>query len=212
MRVWSEQQTRTLQQELSCPLCSCPWGRLGWSPPPAAAAAGAGSKPVLHARNCHKGVSCSGCQQGPIEGNRYRCLECAAFSFCHACFGAGQHLQHSFVCSATPSAPEQLAQRPMHLGLQCSGLAQGTASAADHPHSRGSSGRVPSSAGASITSSNSSRGRFSAGGGRGNRSRSESSIALPEAAAMVMQLGPQCSSLVQGAHSAAQAGGKSSTG
>ncbi|WIA35392.1 hypothetical protein OEZ86_003838 [Tetradesmus obliquus] len=81
MRVWSDHQTKTLQQELSCPLCRCPWGRLDWSPPAAApAAAAAGGKAAAQARSCHKGVSCSNCQQNPIEGSRYRCLECAAFN------------------------------------------------------------------------------------------------------------------------------------
>lgn len=69
--------------------------------------------------------------QSPIEGARHRCLTCAHYNLCSSCFSSGQHLQHSFACQPTPTAPDQIAERPgsaamagmFQIGglLQCSG-------------------------------------------------------------------------------------------
>jgi hypothetical protein len=94
-RVWSDHQTKTLQQELSCPLCRCPWGKLDWSPP-AAPAATAGGKAAAHARlNCHKGVSCSGCHQVrtrlyPLQTFMAQFAQC-----CTVLLGGSRHTTYS---------------------------------------------------------------------------------------------------------------------
>lgn len=64
--------------------------------------------------------------QSPIEGSRYRCLECSSYNLCCGCFSAGEHLQHNFVRRSTPTTGEQPAARPvqLQLALQCSRLAQ----------------------------------------------------------------------------------------
>jgi hypothetical protein len=34
----------------------------------------------------HSGIQCDGCRCNPIEGDRYKCLECPNFDQCHNCF------------------------------------------------------------------------------------------------------------------------------
>jgi hypothetical protein len=40
----------------------------------------------------HKGVTCDGCNVGPIVGNRYKCTVCFNFDLCQNCEDKGDHL------------------------------------------------------------------------------------------------------------------------
>eukprot|EP00878_Enallax_costatus_P022781 GHUV01024191.1.p1 GENE.GHUV01024191.1~~GHUV01024191.1.p1 ORF type:complete len:663 (+),score=225.98 GHUV01024191.1:233-2221(+) len=115
MRVWNDHQTKTLHQDITCPLCRCPWGVFDWRPPPTPAASS--SHKASFGKPHHRGVKCVACQQSPIEGARYRCLSCAHYNLCSDCFSSGQHLQHSFACQQTPTSLEQIAERPGLAGM-----------------------------------------------------------------------------------------------
>jgi hypothetical protein len=43
------------------------------------------------------GIMCDGCNQKPMKGPRWECLECDDYDLCHACHQLGQHLEHQQV-------------------------------------------------------------------------------------------------------------------
>lgn len=47
----------------------------------------------------HRHVHCDGCN-GPVTGNRYKCIECPDFDLCMDCEAAGQHSEHIMMRSS----------------------------------------------------------------------------------------------------------------
>jgi hypothetical protein len=45
----------------------------------------------------HRGITCDGCGRNPIEGIRYKCMNCADFDLCDTCERAGVHDHHVFL-------------------------------------------------------------------------------------------------------------------
>ena len=50
----------------------------------------------------HAGIVCDGCE-GPVTGNRYKCLHCPDFDLCSGCEGRGTHSLHRMVRIPTPT-------------------------------------------------------------------------------------------------------------
>jgi len=44
----------------------------------------------------HKGFICDGCNVGPIEGTRYKCVVCPDFDYCEKCESSIEH-NHPFL-------------------------------------------------------------------------------------------------------------------
>ncbi|XP_063303977.1 sequestosome-1 isoform X1 [Pelobates fuscus] len=49
----------------------------------------------------HPNVTCDGCN-GPVVGNRYKCLICPDYDLCSTCEGKGVHKEHNMIMFATP--------------------------------------------------------------------------------------------------------------
>jgi len=65
-------------------------------------------KPVLHFR-----VMCDGCKQNPIQGPRFKCLDCPNYDLCERCKdkeGPHQHSTHKFSKIDRPVAPHCIAR------------------------------------------------------------------------------------------------------
>lgn len=45
----------------------------------------------------HPGITCDGCQVGPVTGVRYKCVECSDFDLCELCEANGIHSHHTFL-------------------------------------------------------------------------------------------------------------------
>lgn len=52
-------------------------------------AAAVGEK--VNEESVHRGITCDGCQVGPIVGVRYKCTQCYDFDFCEKCEAKGEH-------------------------------------------------------------------------------------------------------------------------
>ncbi|XP_054826796.1 E3 ubiquitin-protein ligase ZSWIM2 [Eublepharis macularius] len=98
MKIWADHQ-KGLERDASvkCPLCREDFAPL---------------KLILEEfRNCkrfvtaaekqrldkHLGVPCNNCRVCPVEGNCYKCTECAEYHLCHGCFRSICHPSHTFV-------------------------------------------------------------------------------------------------------------------
>lgn len=60
-----------------------------------------GSKQELGLLSKHPNVSCDGCSQSPIVGDRYKCMFCPNLDFCENCQSSSSHLhdsQHPLIC------------------------------------------------------------------------------------------------------------------
>ncbi|GIM11794.1 hypothetical protein Vretimale_15256 [Volvox reticuliferus] len=106
MGVWMEHQVQSLGKELTCPLCRSEWGDFKWRPPPPKRKAREERKDV------HYGTHCGACKKAPLVGKRFRCLICADFDLCEACFTGGHHPQHPFAVKDTPKSFGAPAERP----------------------------------------------------------------------------------------------------
>ncbi|XP_069825262.1 sequestosome-1 [Dendropsophus ebraccatus] len=51
----------------------------------------------------HPNVTCDGCE-GPVVGNRYKCLICPDYDLCSTCEGKGIHKEHNMIMFPTPIA------------------------------------------------------------------------------------------------------------
>ncbi|XP_018409942.1 PREDICTED: sequestosome-1 isoform X2 [Nanorana parkeri] len=49
----------------------------------------------------HPNVTCDGCE-GPVVGNRYKCLICPDYDLCNTCEGKGVHKEHNMIMFPTP--------------------------------------------------------------------------------------------------------------
>ncbi|XP_073424113.1 sequestosome-1 [Dendrobates tinctorius] len=49
----------------------------------------------------HPNVTCDGCE-GPVVGNRYKCLTCPDYDLCSTCEGKGIHKEHNMIMFPTP--------------------------------------------------------------------------------------------------------------
>ncbi|CAJ0968378.1 unnamed protein product [Ranitomeya imitator] len=49
----------------------------------------------------HPNVTCDGCE-GPVVGNRYKCLTCPDYDLCSTCEGKGVHKEHNMIMFPTP--------------------------------------------------------------------------------------------------------------
>ena len=49
----------------------------------------------------HPNITCDGCD-GPIIGNRYKCLVCSDYDLCEVCEGKGTHKEHNMVRLTSP--------------------------------------------------------------------------------------------------------------
>ena len=47
-------------------------------------------------KDIHKAVSCNGCKEFPIMGNRYQCMKCENYYLCERCDKKNQH-PHPFI-------------------------------------------------------------------------------------------------------------------
>ncbi|CAF0753690.1 unnamed protein product [Adineta ricciae] len=50
----------------------------------------------------HAGVTCDGCQ-GPVIGNRYKCVECPDYDLCQGCSDKKLHPEHNMIKMTRPS-------------------------------------------------------------------------------------------------------------
>ena len=70
----------------------------GSSGPVAPAAASPPSpEPAVGARVVHRTITCDGCGMSPLEGTRYKCMNCADYDLCEQCERRGVHEQHVFL-------------------------------------------------------------------------------------------------------------------
>ena len=60
----------------------------------------------------HIGVTCSGCQQSPIQGKRFTCLLCPSYDLCEVCRESVKHTHDSF---------EAISSSESHEGVRCDG-------------------------------------------------------------------------------------------
>lgn len=128
MGVWANHQVRSLGKELTCPLCRTDWGEFSWRPPPPKRKpreSAADGRPA----DVHHGSKCGACKRGPIAGKRYRCILCADYDLCEACFASGAHVQHPFAVKDTPGSMPAAAERPGMMPT-CTGLAAAAATSA----------------------------------------------------------------------------------
>jgi hypothetical protein len=51
----------------------------------------------------HEGVTCDGCQESPISGIRFKCLQCPDYDLCERCESQGIHKEHVFAKVPTPA-------------------------------------------------------------------------------------------------------------
>ena len=47
-----------------------------------------------HIEKIHRGIVCDGCKENPIQGKRYKCIECLDFDLCYNCRHSGIHDNH----------------------------------------------------------------------------------------------------------------------
>ena len=52
------------------------------------------SKNGQHIEKIHHGIACDGCKENPIQGKRFKCIECLDFDLCHNCKHSGIHDNH----------------------------------------------------------------------------------------------------------------------
>jgi len=72
----------------------------------------------------HQGVTCDGCQMSPIQGIRYKCIECFNFDICEGCEIKGIHpLNHGLLKIKVARNPE--AEMNMHHMSWKSGMKKG---------------------------------------------------------------------------------------
>ncbi|KAM4678500.1 sequestosome-1 isoform 2-T2 [Discoglossus pictus] len=65
----------------------------------------------------HPNVTCDGCD-GPVVGNRFKCLICPDYDLCSACEGKGIHKEHNMIMFPTPvGLPRGRWFRKMHHGV-----------------------------------------------------------------------------------------------
>ncbi|KAM9313435.1 sequestosome-1 [Gastrophryne carolinensis] len=65
----------------------------------------------------HPNVTCDGCD-GPVVGNRYKCLICPDYDLCSTCEGKGIHKEHNMIMFPTPLPfPRSRWFRKMHHGV-----------------------------------------------------------------------------------------------
>lgn len=65
----------------------------------------------------HPNVTCDGCE-GPVVGNRYKCLICPDYDLCSTCEGKGIHKEHNMIMFPTPIPfPRGRWYRKMHHGV-----------------------------------------------------------------------------------------------
>jgi len=55
----------------------------------------------------HKGVTCDICENGPIIGPRYKCLQCPNFDMCDTCQATGAHQANHPILKMNKPAPRQ---------------------------------------------------------------------------------------------------------
>ena len=61
----------------------------------------------------HPGVTCDGCDKGPIIGHRYKCVVCDNYDLCGSCEAAGIHPGHNMIRISNPDSlfPHRLFKR-----------------------------------------------------------------------------------------------------
>merc|ERR1712012_487892 len=61
----------------------------------------------------HGGVTCDGCENKPITGNRYKCVVCDDYDLCESCEVAGRHPGHNMIKITQPGYifPQRLFKR-----------------------------------------------------------------------------------------------------
>merc|ERR1711963_1076057 len=61
----------------------------------------------------HYGVTCDGCENKPITGNRYKCVVCDDYDLCESCEVAGRHPGHNMIKITQPGYifPQRLFKR-----------------------------------------------------------------------------------------------------
>ena len=60
----------------------------------------------------HLGITCSQCQQSPISGKRFTCLQCPSYDLCEICRDRSQHEHDQFI---------ELSSSACHEGVRCDG-------------------------------------------------------------------------------------------
>merc|ERR1712012_1172115 len=65
----------------------------------------------------HYGVTCDGCENKPITGNRYKCVVCDDYDLCESCEVAGRHPGHNMIKITQPGYifPQRLFKRMQEL-------------------------------------------------------------------------------------------------
>ena len=112
MKIWAEHQKSTTGESIvRCPLCRENFGPITEMP----------SKSPRRVRAersfLHLGVACMHCHVCPIAGKCYRCVQCASYYLCHACFSSNQvHVLHSFEVRQHCNQPWREADRPLARG------------------------------------------------------------------------------------------------
>lgn len=74
----------------------------------------------------HYGVTCDGCGQSPVRGDRHKCTSCPDYDLCGPCLQSKKHPQHNFTTYHVPvhihSQPQtQIQAQPLNLGIICDG-------------------------------------------------------------------------------------------
>merc|ERR1712227_849270 len=61
----------------------------------------------------HYGVTCDGCENKPVTGNRYKCVVCDDYDLCESCEVAGRHPGHNMIKITQPGYifPQRLFKR-----------------------------------------------------------------------------------------------------
>eukprot|EP00730_Choanoeca_flexa_P004076 TRINITY_DN11588_c0_g1_i1.p1 TRINITY_DN11588_c0_g1~~TRINITY_DN11588_c0_g1_i1.p1 ORF type:complete len:555 (+),score=46.76 TRINITY_DN11588_c0_g1_i1:2254-3918(+) len=97
------------EQSAKCPLCRVDFGTLEDIRHRGAKTT---RRDVRGARTAlHRGTSCAGCKQAPIQQHLYCCATCQSYHLCQECFNAGTHPDHSFNLYERPGAAPKAVSR-----------------------------------------------------------------------------------------------------
>ncbi|PIK52664.1 putative E3 ubiquitin-protein ligase Zswim2-like [Apostichopus japonicus] len=109
MKVWAEHQQSTGETTIKCPLCREDFGEIEFLQKEYRNSSL--QKTQAERGVIHRGVVCFQCNQSPIAGRCYRCVECRDKFLCQECFSSNSHSQHEFQFRQKPNQRWRPAQR-----------------------------------------------------------------------------------------------------
>ncbi|XP_071812261.1 uncharacterized protein [Apostichopus japonicus] len=109
MKVWAEHQQSTGETTIKCPLCREDFGEIEFLQKEYRNSSL--QKTQAERGVIHRGVVCFQCNQSPIAGRCYRCMECRDKFLCQECFSSNSHSHHEFQFCQKPNQRWRPAQR-----------------------------------------------------------------------------------------------------